>query len=262
MLDLVGDPTNANRFYASLRFTGIYRSTDGGATWTNISSGNAGLNAALTAATHNNAEMAVAPTTGRLFAAVLQNGQATWIGYSDNPTAALPAWTAMDLPRTQEAAGPIVGLNPSVKPGAQGATHFSIVVDPANANLVYVGGDRQPDLGASPWWPNFVGARDYSGRLFRGTTTVLPTASSPSGRTSPTRTRSPPPRPEARRAGAPPTPTAGRWCSGPTERSSRWTTAGSTGARPPRTTRETGSRSTGTSRSPSSTTCPGTRTPT
>lgn len=53
--------------------------------------------------------------------------------------------------------GPTTGIHP----GSQGGRHFSIVADPLDANVVYVGGDRQP----TPWEN---GANNYSGRLFRG----------------------------------------------------------------------------------------------
>ena len=64
----------------------------------------------------------------------------------------------------------VVGLNPKEKPGSQGAIHASIRVDPVTGTTVYVGGDRQDFP-----FPNFLGALDFSGRLFRGDTTVAPT---------------------------------------------------------------------------------------
>jgi hypothetical protein len=69
----------------------------------------------------------------------------------------------------------VVGLSPKEKPGAQGGIHASIRIDPATPTTVYVGGDRQD----SPF-PNFIGAGDFSGRLFRGDTTVAPTGTIPS----------------------------------------------------------------------------------
>ena len=171
VFDLVGDPNNANRFYASVGSNGIYHSSDGGMTWTNISGGDATLNGVITQFSNNNTEMAVAGN-GRLYAAVLLNGQAQYIGFTDNQGT---NWTAMDLPQTQEGNGDIEGLNPREKPGGQGAIHFSIRADPTNSNIVYVGGDRQD----TPF-PNFIGAQDFSGRLFRGDTTVAPTAAVPS----------------------------------------------------------------------------------
>ena len=168
--DLVGDPGNPNRFYVSVLRTGIFRSNDGGATWTNISSGDATLNGIITQAGNNNAEMAVAGN-GRLYVVVVVSGRAQYLGFSDNPTAAPPTWSAMDLPRTLESNGEIEGLHP----GGQGSIHLSIAVDRNDPNIVYVAGDRQD----SPF-PNFIGARDFSGRLFRGDTNVAPTGAVPS----------------------------------------------------------------------------------
>jgi hypothetical protein len=69
----------------------------------------------------------------------------------------------------------VVGLNPREKPGSQGGIHAAIRVDPSTPTTVYIGGDRQD----SPF-PNFLGALDFTGRLFRGDTTVAPTGSVPS----------------------------------------------------------------------------------
>jgi hypothetical protein len=170
VFDLVGDPNNLNRFYVSVRRTGIFRSDNGGATWANISSGNPTLNGSITNAQNGNAEMAVA-SNGRLYVIVVVSGRAQYIGFADNPAAGAPAWTAMDVPRTLESNGEIEGLHP----GGQGDIHLSIVVDRNFPNIVYVAGDRQD----TPF-PNFIGARDFSGRLFRGDTGVAPTGAIPS----------------------------------------------------------------------------------
>lgn len=172
--DIVGDPTNANRFYASVLGQGVYRSDDLGATWVNVSvndQSNNGLNARMTNPGNNNAEMAVA-TNGRIYVAAMINGQMQYIGFSSDQGA---TWTAMDLPRTLESNGDTEGLQPRVQPGGQGIIHFSITTDPTNPNLVYVGGDRQD----TPF-PNFLGANNFSGRLFRGNTTVAPNGAVPS----------------------------------------------------------------------------------
>ena len=172
VFDLVGDPSNGQRFYASVAQVGLFRSDDGGANWVNVSQNDpAGLAANITNVNNNNTEMAVAGN-GRVYVAVMINGQAQYIGFSDNQGG---NWTAMDLPRTQESNGDIEGLQPSLKPGGQGNVHFSMRVDPNTPTTVYVGGDRQD----SPF-PNFLGANDFSGRLFRGDTTVAPTGAVPS----------------------------------------------------------------------------------
>src|SRR5262245_1501413 len=172
-LDLVGDPGNLNRFYVSTRRTGIFRSDDAGETWTNISSGDPTLNEVITNAENSNTEMAVA-SNGRLYVVVvvgLASGRAQYIGFSDNPAAATPAWTAMDLPQTPDANGE----NEGIHPGGQGDIHLSIAVDRNDPNTVYVAGDRQDNP-----FPNFIGASNFSGRLFRGDTSVAPTGAVPS----------------------------------------------------------------------------------
>ena len=58
------------------------------------------------------------------------------------------SWTAMDIPQTNETttAGTVVlGIQPRLHPGAQGATHFAIAAHPSQSNLVFVGGDRQDE---------------------------------------------------------------------------------------------------------------------
>jgi hypothetical protein len=174
--DLVGDPdpSRLNRFYVSVQRMGIFRSDNGGATWTNISDGDPTLRMAITDPQNSNAEMAVA-RNGRLYVIVVVNivnvgSQARYIGFSDNPDAASPTWTAMELPRTPESNGQIEGIHP----GGQGSIHLSIAVDPNDPNTVYVGGDRQPGP-----LPNFIRDRSFSGRLFRGDTTVAPNPGAP-----------------------------------------------------------------------------------
>lgn len=169
--DMVVDPSNTDRFYASVAGYGIFRSDDGGATWTHVSEHDEAIQAVMTDRFNNNGEMAVAHD-GRLYLAAMIGGQVQYIGYTDDQGG---TWTEMDLPLTPESDGDIEGLNPRFKAGAQGYIHFSIRVDPEDANIVYVGGDRQDEP-----FPNFVGARDYTGRLFRGDASVEPTGDAPS----------------------------------------------------------------------------------
>ncbi len=55
----------------------------------------------------------------------------------------------------------------NLNPGGQGNTNFSIVGDPTQSNIVYVGGDRQPTRNRANQSANVAGATDYVGRLFR-----------------------------------------------------------------------------------------------
>ncbi len=245
--DLVVDPTNTSRLYASIAGVGVFRSNNDGVDWTNVSQNDpAGLQAAIQAAGNNNAEMAVSPQSGRIYATSVQSGRANYIGYSDTQG---DSWIQMDLPVSLESAvavtnasnttpivitsashgmsnnqrvritgatgntaangewqitltdpdagGPLttadgftligsagngvyggggvwqllVDLNPNPSPGGQGGTHFSILVDPNNDDIVYIGGDRQD---ATP--NNAIGAQTSSGRLFRGDASIAPVA--------------------------------------------------------------------------------------
>lgn len=193
---LVGDPLRPERFFAAVADVGIFLTDDLGETWSNISqldtdpigieflintaivrdaAGNPVMNAQgqilveVRPRANNNTEMSV-NSEGRLFVAVLEDGQPEYIGYADVNAAGAAAWTQMDLPFTDEPGGTVVGLNPSRKPGSQGAIHSSLVADPNDPDTVYVGGDTQEGIGIDRNG-NSVGAKDFTGRLFRGDAT-------------------------------------------------------------------------------------------
>jgi len=151
---------------------GIWRSHDGGGTWGKIS--DAAVDAAFGAST-SNVKLSFG-SAGQVYAGVVNSGRVDGLfrlGAGDT------SWQALDLPETNEPGGN-VGLNPrggkgpatgtpAEIAGGQGWIHFSLVADPADANIVYVGGDRQPGPGEGGIedWPNSLGAENYSGRLFR-----------------------------------------------------------------------------------------------
>ncbi len=109
----------------------VFRSDDGGVNWTDISAGIP----ALTSATGGNVRLAVGPgASGAVFVAVINGGAIAGVARSANQGA---SWTAMDVP--------------PVHPGNQGVVNTSIVVDPGNQNLVYIGGDR---ITTSPFTAN------------------------------------------------------------------------------------------------------------
>jgi uncharacterized repeat protein (TIGR01451 family) len=157
VFDLVGDRSNNARLYAGTQ-QGIFRSNDTGVTWTPITNQVTGISNAST----NNLELAVHNSAGNnvVYAGVINNGQLDGLWRSPDQGA---NWTQLDTPQTNEG-GTIVGIQPREKPGSQGGVHFSILADATNPNLVYVGGDRQPN---NAGFPNSVGANDFSGRLFR-----------------------------------------------------------------------------------------------
>ena len=136
--DLTGDPADPARLYAGIRTRGIYRSTDSGATWTRV--GNAAMHA-------------MAQSANNVYVAMVRYGRLAGVYRSGDGGA---SWTAMDLPSTAEG---------GIHPGGQGTIHLSIAADPGNANIVYIGGDRQDWPG---FWPNSIGATDWTGNLFRG----------------------------------------------------------------------------------------------
>ena len=53
-----------------------------------------------------------------------------------------------------------------ITPSGQGKTHFSFVADVNDPNIIYIGGDTQPE--GEPQFPNRIGAVNWTGRLFRG----------------------------------------------------------------------------------------------
>lgn len=169
--DLVGDPNNANRLFTGSVFSdlqggqnGIYRSDDAGATWTKVSS--PAVDAFLISGATFNVELAVGQHNN-VYAAIANGGQLSAVFRSgDGGT----TWQQLDLPGTFEDGGVFFGIHP----GFQATLHMSIVADPTDANIVYVGGDRQPFFTegtgdpTKPFFPNSIGATSFSGRLFRG----------------------------------------------------------------------------------------------
>ncbi len=166
--DLVGDPLDNKRFYAAVLNNnsgastgGIFTSDDNGATWTDVTP--SGLKSILNASPQgDNIRIANSGTSVYFgyekFNAASGGAQLAAIYYSPAANLSSTTWQAMDLPSTVEA-GATIGLN-SLK---DGTLDFSIAADLTNPNLVYVGGDAQPQP-----FPNSVGATTMAGRLFRG----------------------------------------------------------------------------------------------
>lgn len=164
--DLASDPINPAILYTAIRdattLNGIYKSTDTGLNWTRVS--NAAINGLILDSSSptptSNVHIAVG-NANNVYAAIANSGRLVGVFRSGDGGA---IWTQMALPQTNEG-GTLHGIHV----GGQASIHFSLVADPNNANVVYIGGDRQPgngDTGAS--FPNSIGADNYSGRLFRG----------------------------------------------------------------------------------------------
>lgn len=154
---LAGDPTNRGRFFTNAGTVGLYRSNDSGASWTKV--GDPRLDSLVRQA--DNIKISVG-NHNSLYVAIDVAGKLSGIFHSKDGG---DSWGPMDLPGIDEG-----GINP----GGQGRVHLSLTVDPADANVVYIGGDSQPAKFVDgiesnpPIWPNSVGAMNYSGRIFRG----------------------------------------------------------------------------------------------
>ncbi len=162
--DMVGDPGDNNFLYTAVvsgASRGIYRSTNAGGNWSKVSDG------AVDTTLIGGARVRFAVgTSGQVFIVVVSNGRLSEVFRSAD---GVSGWTALGVPITAEQNGVEFGINV----GGQGDLHLSIAADPTNADIVYVGGDRQPFFGegvpgSNQFWPNSLGATDFTGRLFRG----------------------------------------------------------------------------------------------
>lgn len=166
---LAGDPTAPARLYAHVGTGGIFRSDDSGATWRKVS--NAAIDGLLGATTVN-VKLAVG-TSNNVYVAIANGGRLAGLFRSGNGGG---SWSALDLPQTVEVGGVSFGIHP----GQQAGVHLSLTADRENQNVAYIGGDRQVGsdeaVPSAPRFPNAIGARDYSGRLFR-VDASLPTGS-------------------------------------------------------------------------------------
>jgi hypothetical protein len=133
--DLVADPGNPNRFYAAVEpfafahtgKEGVYRSDDGGQTWTQENNGLAGLD-----------------TAGRILLAVHSSAAGNAVYAMVNDIIGGPFGTLSGVYRSTDQGGHWTSLGKppiEIYQNAQGGTHGAIVADPNNPNVVYVAGD-------------------------------------------------------------------------------------------------------------------------
>jgi hypothetical protein len=153
---LIADPGNSNRFYVGVpensgggAAAGIYRSVDGGVTWTQVSTGLTGLSNSLRIllTVHNDA------TNNVVYADIINtNGTLNGVFRSTNQGG---NWTSLGVP------------SPSIYPGAQGILHGALAADPTDPNIVFISGDRQNNP-----FPNTNGCNSFSANTFRWTGAV------------------------------------------------------------------------------------------
>jgi hypothetical protein len=168
--DLVADLNDPNIYYAGVvdttlsTNTGVWRSNDAGATWTQINSGIADTTDFKRGAT-NRIVLHLSQASGHaLYAAFIQN-----VPTKSNPVAAElrglfsslnrgNTWVPRPVPTSTENL-----ITNGLHPGGQGDTHFSLTSDPVTPNILFVGGDRQPHPTL-----NEAGCAIHRARLFRG----------------------------------------------------------------------------------------------
>ena len=128
------DPTNTSRFYASLPGQGVFRSDNGGANWQRVNGTGANLLGGVVGSSR--IEVSVNASAGVVYAGVISGGALTGVFRSTDQGA---NWAALGVPA------------PTIHPGGQAGSHFSILADNIANDVVYVGGDRQ---GGSPFVGN------------------------------------------------------------------------------------------------------------
>ena len=153
---LIADPVNVNRFYAGVpanfgggAAAGVYRSVDGGVTWTAVNTGLTDLATSLRIllSVHNDVSNNV------VYADVINtSGTLSGVFRSTNQGG---TWTPLGVPA------------PAIYPGGQGFFHGALAADPSNPNVVFIAGDRQD----TPF-PNVNGCNNFSGNVFRYTGTA------------------------------------------------------------------------------------------
>ncbi len=171
-LALASDPTDDSTLYAAMTnaacsgaSNGIYKSSDTGTSWTKVS--NAAMDALLTDSGLTSVRLAVGNSDNVYagFAPRIDSLGSRLDGVFRSGDGGM-SWAEMDLPGTLEPPGStFVGIHPR----RRGDQFNSLVADPTDAHVVYIGGNRQP-RGAfgTGTFPNSIGANDFSGRLFRG----------------------------------------------------------------------------------------------
>jgi hypothetical protein len=168
--------TGVRYIYAGMLGKGIYRSADDGTTWTNLTENIDYINSIMTTSNNNILLSRCKSSQNVLYAIFTVNGIASVMCYTEDYG---DNWVRMDNPSTFDATGNIHYANPMTnkdgtprtpKAEAQGAIHLSLFADPYDSNIVYAGGDRQPEVNG------IIGNDNWTARLFRGDRRYTPQA--------------------------------------------------------------------------------------
>jgi hypothetical protein len=160
---LVADPSAPRRFYAGISAVdgagakaGVYRSIDGGATWTQVNGSGANVLTGTAESERILLSIHTDPTNNNdIYAAVIgRRGILTGVFRS---TDLGRNWTPLGVPV------------PPIFPGRQGGLHGALAADPTSPTVVFVAGDRQNDP-----FPNANGCQDYVANTFRGDAALPP----------------------------------------------------------------------------------------
>jgi photosystem II stability/assembly factor-like uncharacterized protein len=160
---LAGDPTTPTHLFAHVGTAGVFRSTDTGGSWAKVST------AAMDALLPQAVNVKISTGTADDVYVAIADGRLTGLFRSGDGGG---TWTALDLPSTVEGSVGATQVRIGLHPGRQAGIHLSLTADRDDHNVVYIGGDRQPDRTeavptATQRFPNGIGARDYTGRIFR-----------------------------------------------------------------------------------------------
>ena len=156
--------------YAGLLTSGVYKSTDEGISWNNISLSTSFMNNSLSLTTNNNLLISACRDHPEVVYVIIVNqGRSTVMAYTTDSGL---TWNEMNLPKTFDNQGTAHYLHPMTekdgtpkvngKSGSQGAIHLSLYAHPTNSNIIYAGGDRQPEIGG------ILQVDSWTARLFRG----------------------------------------------------------------------------------------------
>ena len=176
---LVADPQNPNQLYLGIPTKGIFRSDNRGETWSPVNSDIAANDISASSrvgiAVHHQVNPQTNQDTHAVYAGFIYfdpaKRQMQLMGMYRSENFGV-SWKAMSLPSSSETASDGVDNDRDLVStdadeqgffGQSTATFFSIIADPVDSHVVYVGGNSQPQTQS-----NSVGLLNNAARLFRG----------------------------------------------------------------------------------------------